>query len=73
MAEHLIDAFDGYAVAKRYCSGEGMLCYVKCELLVDVAVVGNLFQCTVGFLVARNGYYRQGWIGHCKVEMVFSN
>ena len=58
MAEHFGDAFDGYAVAERYGGGEGVSSDVKSELLFDVAVVGNLFQCTVGFLVARNGYYR---------------
>ncbi len=29
VTEHFGDTFDGNAVAERYCSGEGVACYVK--------------------------------------------
>ncbi len=63
MAEHFGDTFDGYTVAERYGGGKGVASDVKGELLVYVAVLGNLLQGAVGFLVTRNGHYRLSRVG----------
>ena len=73
MAEHFGDAFDGYTIAERYGGGESVASDVECEFLIYVTVLGNLLQGAVGFLVARNGHYRLGWVGRGKVRVVFSN
>jgi hypothetical protein len=73
VAEHFGDAFDGHTIDERYGGSEGVASDVESEFLIYVAVLGNLLQGAVGFLVARNGHFRLGRVGRSKVSVVFSN